>query len=464
MSTTYYEVTEGRVIRTARAWLRTRLLSWFQGRLWPPQEDTACRPVEYVRGLQSDLRILTRYVARRDDLGFKWQDPDADAKGRAAPAPPATDPGPAAPGSATSGSPAPGFATPGPTADRSSGPVCDEKVAKLLTACPEEIARDARLLAALVHHTDILSRHVRPANVSTIRLTCAYVDTHEHGPMPPQVVQEARSVRRFIRAMALLGLFALILAVHLLVHAGNGERILGDLEAQRKALSQAEAAVATAQRDAAANLPAERREEALRGGAESICKATAPLPPPPVAKACLEREQALQGLRVTRERLVLWNGTTDNLARWTLLYHFVPEVRPPGDLPSDAWSSAEARTKGGLFGLTAFVLPMLLGLVGACAFMYQRISRKIELWTLEARDKWRSVLRVLLGFMLGGLVGALWTSGESVEMEGGVTLSLAAIAFFVGYAVKMVFDTIEAIIAAVLAKVSLLFGKPDSAT
>jgi hypothetical protein len=43
---------------------------------------------------------------------------------------------------------------------------------------------------------------------------------------------------------------------------------------------------------------------------------------------------------------------------------------------------------------------------------------------------------------LGSLVGAIWTSGQQIQIEG-VVLSLAALAFFVGYIVEVVLSPRE---------------------
>ena len=49
------------------------------------------------------------------------------------------------------------------------------------------------------------------------------------------------------------------------------------------------------------------------------------------------------------------------------------------------------------------------------------------------------------------LLGVLWTNGQQIQLEG-VTLSLCAVAFLVGFSVEIVFQTLEAIIAGVASK------------
>ena len=77
---------------------------------------------------------------------------------------------------------------------------------------------------------------------------------------------------------------------------------------------------------------------------------------------------------------------------------------------------------------------------------YRNIDGKIRAATLSSGDGAHATLRVLLGMMLGGLLGVIWTNQRPIELEG-VTLSLAALAFFVGYAVEVVFQMLDRIIA-----------------
>jgi hypothetical protein len=43
------------------------------------------------------------------------------------------------------------------------------------------------------------------------------------------------------------------------------------------------------------------------------------------------------------------------------------------------------------------------------------------------------------GLILGGLLGVIWTNGQQIQIDG-VALSLAALAFFVGYSDEIVFE------------------------
>ena len=68
----------------------------------------------------------------------------------------------------------------------------------------------------------------------------------------------------------------------------------------------------------------------------------------------------------------------------------------------------------------------------------------------------RSVL--LLAAMVGGLVGVVFTADGPVQFQG-FNLSLAALAFFIGFAIEIVFTVIEAMVEGVAG--SFWFGFKD---
>jgi hypothetical protein len=96
-------------------------------------------------------------------------------------------------------------------------------------------------------------------------------------------------------------------------------------------------------------------------------------------------------------------------------------------------------------GFTGFVLPMLLGLLGAFTYVYRDIERRVRASTLLPGDGAHGTLRILLGTMLGGLLGVIWTTGQPIQLEG-VTFSLAALAFFVGFSVEVVFQVMDSLV------------------
>lgn len=88
--------------------------------------------------------------------------------------------------------------------------------------------------------------------------------------------------------------------------------------------------------------------------------------------------------------------------------------------------------------LTATVLPIVLGIMGACAYVVRLISDQIKDTTFSATSPIRHLVRVALGGLSGVVIGFC---GVVTDMG----LSSAALAFIAGYAVEPVFSTIDSI-------------------
>lgn len=88
--------------------------------------------------------------------------------------------------------------------------------------------------------------------------------------------------------------------------------------------------------------------------------------------------------------------------------------------------------------ITATVLPIVLGIMGACAYVVRLISDQIKDTTFSATSPIRHLVRVALGGLSGVVIGF---SGVVTDMG----LSSSALAFIAGYAVEPVFSTIDSI-------------------
>lgn len=88
--------------------------------------------------------------------------------------------------------------------------------------------------------------------------------------------------------------------------------------------------------------------------------------------------------------------------------------------------------------ITATLLPIVLGIMGACAYVVRLISDQIKDTTFSATSPIRHLVRVALG----GLAGVVIGFGGVVTDIG---LSSAALAFIAGYAVEPVFSTLDGI-------------------
>ena len=143
-----------------------------------------------------------------------------------------------------------------------------------------------------------------------------------------------------------------------------------------------------------------------------------------------------------------WNIVSYRLA-YALPIRWLGARQPlPANLSEERWGASVLRASAVMAGFTGFVLPMLLGLLGAFTYVYRDLDRRVRAATLMPGDDLHGTLRILLGTILGGLLGVLWTNGQPIKLEG-VTLSLTALAFFVGYSVEIVFQTLDTIISKV---------------
>ncbi len=158
-------------------------------------------------------------------------------------------------------------------------------------------------------------------------------------------------------------------------------------------------------------------------------------------------------MSIVHRELLVWNTISERLSYASPVSWLAPHLAPVGGLSEERWGSAELRTSIMMTALTGFVLPMLLGLLGACVYVYREIDDMIQTSTLEEREGVHGTLRMLLGAILGGLLGAIWTDGQAIHLEG-VSLSLGALAFFVGFSVEVVFRLVDTLVRAVADRIS----------
>jgi hypothetical protein len=375
------------------------------GRPFTEDEESA---VAYVRELQRDGRLLLRHVARRPDRALGT---------------------------------APGLAGTAQLA--------------MLTAEPLEIVRDRAQFAALSACVDALSRQAAPANASTIRLTRAYLrSTPEGGEPSPEVKARVQWLRFVILGLISLVVLAVVFSISLLAHVDSGRRAVQQLQGTRADILTLNAELAKLPQTAW--IAPEVAPPADDGRYRQLC--------PQQDKSGLRPADNLEGSRadalcnelgqaVLRNRLVVMR-----LTRWNRLSCGLPLLDPcvAPDGAEEMYGvplqqhldRTEMRTAAVISTLTGFVLPLVMGFIGGAAYVLRRLDTKLSENTLEVRDGWHAVLRVLLATMLGGLLGVVW-SGDAPVQLGGFALTLAAAAFFVGFALEAVFTVIEAMVEGV---------------
>ncbi len=372
------------------------------GRCKPPQNMALFE----VTALLSELRVLLRHIVRSEV-------PDARALS----------------GNQT------GAAGP----DAGSVPFPQGVHVELLTKTPEETAADDALLQQLYSSIRILAALAAPATVTSICLTSAFL----HDEMSPIASFEARSAaQRLIRWALITGLLGLLLfavTLMLMVHVDRGRSEMQQLDYVR---NEYQLVVGAIDQTHNPNLIADCLKGSPGPGASDAQPGVNQQP------ICERLREAFEKIQITRGELASWNAATHRLSYLIPM----PGLGKPGAQPaglSEVQSvSSELQASTEMAGLTGFVLPMLLGTLGAFTYVYRDLDRRVRAATLRPGDGLHGTLRMLLGTILGGLLGLLWTSDQPIKVEG-VTLSLTALAFFVGYSVEVVFQVLDSIVTKV---------------
>jgi hypothetical protein len=90
--------------------------------------------------------------------------------------------------------------------------------------------------------------------------------------------------------------------------------------------------------------------------------------------------------------------------------------------------------------LLSFFLPILLGAIGAIAFVIRSISDQIRTFTFSSSSPIRHLMRVMLGALMGVVIGLF--SGISAQ----ISLPPLALAFLAGYGVEAVFSMFDGLV------------------
>jgi hypothetical protein len=306
----------------------------------------------------------------------------------------------------------------------------------LLTKSPQEIAENDVLLRQLCSSIEVLTELAAPANVSSIYLTSAFLRDETSSIASTEARSAACRLRRWAMITAVLGLLFFCFAVMLLVHVDRGRREIQQLGQVRQEY----------------RLIIESLDQRHDADQIAICTKDLSNSQPQSSAAyqpwCERLRDVLQRMDIASRGLGDWNIISYRLA-YAFPIRWLGERQPlPADLSEERWDASELRASAVMAGFTGFVLPMLLGLLGAFTYVYRDLDRRVQTATLVPGDSLHGTLRILLGTILGGLLGVVWTNGQPIQLEG-VALSLTALAFFVGYSVEVVFQTLDTIISKV---------------
>ena len=88
--------------------------------------------------------------------------------------------------------------------------------------------------------------------------------------------------------------------------------------------------------------------------------------------------------------------------------------------------------------INSSLLPLILGVMGACAYVTRLVSEQIKETTFSSTSPIRHLVRIALGALVGVVVGFGWIGT-------GISASPLALAFIGGYAVEPVFAAFDGI-------------------
>ncbi|ETW95909.1 MAG: hypothetical protein ETSY2_47410 [Candidatus Entotheonella gemina] len=97
-----------------------------------------------------------------------------------------------------------------------------------------------------------------------------------------------------------------------------------------------------------------------------------------------------------------------------------------------------------LEALSSFVLPLLYGLLGACAYVLRTLTVEIRTYTYRHQSDVRFRLRLYLGVLAGFAVA--WFVNTDTAPTLAESITPLALAFLAGYSVELVFAAMDALI------------------
>jgi hypothetical protein len=113
-----------------------------------------------------------------------------------------------------------------------------------------------------------------------------------------------------------------------------------------------------------------------------------------------------------------------------------------------------------------YVMPVLYGFLGSLAVVLRRYYDMLAESTLSPRVRRANSIRLLLGTLIGGCIGLIYSGSSTAQTTGilgsAAALSTAALAFLAGYGVEGVFRSLDGLIMQVFRVNGSGTPKPDS--
>ena len=297
---------------------------------------------------------------------------------------------------------------------------------------PEEGTKNfASDAAFLLRARDALNSRAAPTSGATIAFSALVFQhaavggpsvTHVSGfanEAYPAFSKSARQLNRFIGRTKFVLVGVLLLALAISGYTAWGKFMLDSMDAPAPAVKTAPSPKVAEDRTAsvdAGQTPSEKRHTAISGLLKGWAR--------PMSWACPKAEPKPR-------------DTTDD-----------PKA---GTAVSNESDTTDLCANAVLAVLGNYVMPILYALLGSMAFVLRRHGDRLSAQLLTPRDRPANHIRLLLGLVIGGCIGLVY-SGSPVSQTTGLlgvatTLSAAALAFLAGYGVEATFKTLDALIA-----------------
>jgi hypothetical protein len=169
-----------------------------------------------------------------------------------------------------------------------------------------------------------------------------------------------RRLRRWFIAMAVVGFVAFAATITLLIHTDQGRQAIRQSEELKLQYNQTVSSIDDVNAARAST------------DGETPCRNVGGQPPSSIAAArlqtlCAELDDLARRRLIIEQELRDWNAISSRLAFLTSMRWLTGHLSLPAELSKEEWTAAESRTSEMKSAFTGVVLPMLLGLFGACA-------------------------------------------------------------------------------------------------
>lgn len=348
------------------------------------------------------------------------------------------------------------------------------RIAHLQRTQAEAIAADDALLTDLIRARDLLNAASWPASADTFRLTAFYsgqrpIDAPETLELFRDDAWRMRRMRRTLLALAAFSVVVLVYTILLSSLALNGRMLLQEYRDYVKELEGAIGAIYETRLPPVAEIFVESVERTDPPAAVLpptpelfgfACDFRRPFIPDPVgagdfktwlftdtdiARKCGRYDNALRAVDFVEQTFPYWGARADALAVWEIL---------TGDRDGgSADGAARARDSqevinARLTNMTMVLLP-LYGFLGAAAFVFRQVMRRLGAGELTRTEVTSAVMRLALGTIIGGVMGLFFGAEAtpiSIEPFAAASLGLPALALLAGYGVEVVFSFFDRLI------------------